>query len=232
MLITEKEWHEKRKNGIGGSDCSSILGLNPYMTNVELWKYKTGKKEQPDISSNKNVIFGKNHEVILVEQFFEENKDKYEVLYKGLPIEEYLSKFPSGNASASVNDLVDMRFSDKNDFMFASLDGELVDKDTGEHGALEIKTCQINMYNSTKWKDGKIPNNYYCQVLHYLSVTNYSFAIVYAMLRYYDGCEEYKEFLIKHDEKKTEIKYLESAEADFWNNYVLKDIEPELLINI
>lgn len=226
MLITEKEWHEKRKNGIGGSDCSSILGLNPYMTNVELWQYKTGKKEQPDISSSKNVIFGKEHEVLLVEQFFDENKDKYDVLYKELPIKEYIVKFPDGN------DLVDMRFSDKNDFMFASLDGELVDKDTGEHGVLEIKTCQINMSNKNKWKDNKIPDNYYCQVLHYLSVTNYSFAIVYAMLRYYDGCEEYKEYCIKHDEKKHEIDYLESAETNFWNKYVLKNIEPELSIKI
>lgn len=226
MLITEKEWHEKRKNGIGGSDCSSILGLNPYMTNVELWQYKTGRKEQPDLSNNKFVIFGKEHEIVLVEQFFNEHKDKYDVFYKELPIKEYLVKYPNGN------DLVDMRFTDKNNFMFASLDGELVDKDTGEHGILEIKTCQINMSNRNKWKDDKIPDNYYCQVLHYLAVTNYSFAIVYAMLRYYDGCEEYKEFYIKRDEKKHEIDYLESAETDFWNKYVLKNIEPELSIKI
>ena len=32
-----EEWLVNRK-GIGGSDASAILGLNPYKTNQELWK--------------------------------------------------------------------------------------------------------------------------------------------------------------------------------------------------
>jgi hypothetical protein len=32
------EWIRERKKGIGGSDAASILGMNPYKTNVDLWK--------------------------------------------------------------------------------------------------------------------------------------------------------------------------------------------------
>ena len=34
-----EEWLVNRK-GIGGSDASAILGLNPYKTNQELWMEK------------------------------------------------------------------------------------------------------------------------------------------------------------------------------------------------
>ena len=31
--MTREEWLEERKNGIGGSDAATILGLNPYKSN-------------------------------------------------------------------------------------------------------------------------------------------------------------------------------------------------------
>jgi predicted phage-related endonuclease len=34
-------WLKERREGIGGSEAAAILGMNPYMTNVELWEYKT-----------------------------------------------------------------------------------------------------------------------------------------------------------------------------------------------
>ena len=50
MTLTREQWLQERKKGIGGSDAAAVLGLNPYMTNVDLWKIKTGRKEQEDIS--------------------------------------------------------------------------------------------------------------------------------------------------------------------------------------
>ncbi len=43
--MNKEEWLEERKNGIGGSDAATILGLNPYKTNIDLWEEKTGRKE-------------------------------------------------------------------------------------------------------------------------------------------------------------------------------------------
>ena len=43
--MTEKQWLEERKNGIGGSDAATILGLNPYKTNINLCEEKKRRKE-------------------------------------------------------------------------------------------------------------------------------------------------------------------------------------------
>lgn len=208
--IDNNEWLLLRQNGIGGSECSAILGLNPYMTNVDLWEIKTGRRKPDDLSNNSAVIFGKEHEFELIKSFADTNSEKYDVFHRKN----------------------DMRFSKKNDFMIASLDAELLDKSNGQKGVLEIKTCQVNTYNFSKWQNQKIPDNYYCQVLHYLSVTDYSFAIVYALLRFHDGDEDYKEIKIVKEKHLDEIDFLENAEADFWENNVLKNQPPYLKVNI
>ena len=50
VITNNAEWHRERRKGIGGSEASAILGLNPYMTNVQLWRYKTGREVPEDIS--------------------------------------------------------------------------------------------------------------------------------------------------------------------------------------
>lgn len=81
-----------------------------------------------------------------------------------------------------------------------------------------------------KWKN-RIPDNYYCQVLHYLNVTGYSFAILKAQLKYEYGDEvrlETKHYKILRQDVEEDIKMLEKAEIEFWNEYVLKDKRPPL----
>ena len=48
--MTREQWLEERKTGIGGSDASAIVGLNPYSDNIKLWEIKTKRAEQEDIS--------------------------------------------------------------------------------------------------------------------------------------------------------------------------------------
>lgn len=52
-----EEWLVNRK-GIGGSDASAILGLNPYKTNQELWMEKKGQMSPVDISDKSYVKYG------------------------------------------------------------------------------------------------------------------------------------------------------------------------------
>lgn len=49
-LKSREEWLAARKNYIGGSDASAVLGMNPYKTNLELWKEKTGIVQPEDLS--------------------------------------------------------------------------------------------------------------------------------------------------------------------------------------
>ena len=34
-VLTEAQWLEKRRNGIGGSDAAKILGISPFVTRKE-----------------------------------------------------------------------------------------------------------------------------------------------------------------------------------------------------
>lgn len=48
-IFSEKEWLEARVSGLGASEASAVLGLNPYMSNVDLWRIKTGRKKAANI---------------------------------------------------------------------------------------------------------------------------------------------------------------------------------------
>ncbi|HQE50274.1 MAG TPA: YqaJ viral recombinase family protein, partial [Fervidobacterium sp.] len=43
--ITQEEWLQFRKRGIGGSDISAILGLNPWKSPLALYYDKVGENE-------------------------------------------------------------------------------------------------------------------------------------------------------------------------------------------
>ncbi len=208
--MTREEWLEERKKGIGGSDAATILGLNPYKTSIQLWEEKTGRKQAEDISDKPYVQYGTKAEDHLRE-LFKLDFPQYEVSHQ----ENTIIKHPTYP------------------FLFASLDGQLVDKETGELGVLEIKTSEIlRSMQKEKWKE-KIPDNYYCQVLHYLNVTGYSFAVLKAQLRYdYNGDIrlETKHYIIKRQEVEEDIKLLCEKEIEFWTKYVEKDVAPPLVL--
>ena len=120
ILDSREEWLEHRLNGIGGSEISAIIGCNPYMTNVDLWKYKTGQLEHEDISDKSYVKYGINAEPLLRE-LFKLDYPEYEVFY------EENNSFKN----------------DKYPFALASLDGWLVERETGRKGVWECKTTNI-----------------------------------------------------------------------------------------
>lgn len=202
------EWLEERKNGIGGSDAAAICGLSPYKTNIQLWKEKTGRVEAEDISAKEYVKYGVDMEPILRNSFKIKNP-QFEVIHEENSIIRH-PKYP---------------------FLFASLDGQLIDKNTDKKGILEIKTANVrNSVKALEWKD-KIPDYYYTQILHYLNVTGADFVYLFAELTYADDYQITKTYLIKREDVKDDIKWLEEKEINFWNNYVLNDIEPDLEIN-
>lgn len=204
--MTREEWLEERKKGIGGSDAAVVLGKSKWKNNVELWEEKTGRRETPDISDKPYVRYGVQAEDY-IRQMFALNYPEYEVRHE----ENTIIKHP------------------KYPFLFASLDGILIDKETGEMGILEVKTTEIvRSMQYENWKDDNIPDAYYCQVLHYLNVTGYSFVKLVAELKYSQDYQIRKTYTIKREEVIEEMQYLEQEEIKFWNNYVVKDIRPPL----
>lgn len=206
QLKDRAEWLEARKNRIGGSDAACIVGMNPYRSNVELWEIKTGQVEAEDISDKPYVKYGSEAEQHLRE-LFKLDFPQYKVSY--------------------VED--NMWLNDKYPFAHASLDGWLEDEQ-GRKGILEIKTTNIlQSMQKEKWR-GRIPDNYYCQVLWYLGVTGFDFAILKSQLKYDYGGDimlTTKHYKIERKDVIEDIEYL-FKEAKEFSEYVKNDTIPPL----
>lgn len=204
----EEEWLSGRMNGIGGSDASSIVGMNPYKTNIELFEEKTGRRIPEDISQKPYVIYGKKAEEH-IRELFRLDYPEYQVEHHEYRILQSI-KYP---------------------FMQASLDGELVDQD-GRKGILEIKTTNIlQSLQREKWND-RIPDNYYLQVLHYLLVTGYEFVVLRAHLisRWdNDVRTQAKHYFVERKEVQEDLDYLLAEEIKFWK-YVESGRKPPLIL--
>lgn len=205
-----EDWLHARSGRIGGSDAAAILGCNPWMTNVQLWRYKIGEAKQKDISDKEVVKYGNNAEPLL-RQLFVLDFPQYEVLYE-------------------ENNIF---FNDKIPWAHASLDGWLVDKETGRKGILEIKTSNIiQSSQKEKWKN-RIPDNYYIQVLHYLMVTGFDFAVLKAQLKYdySDVMLNTRHYKIEREEVLEDIEFLKKAEKEFFE-YIKNDMQPPLVLPV
>lgn len=204
---TTEEWIQNRKM-IGGSDAAALVGLNPYKTNIDLWREKTGRQAAPDISNEEFVKFGHDAEPHLRDMFI-------------LDHPQYYVGYIENN----------MFFNDKYPYAHASLDGWLIDQD-GRKGVLEIKTTNIlQSMQKEKWND-RIPDNYYCQVLWYLMVTEFDFAILKARLRTEWQGEirvTIRHYTIERSEVLEDIEELRKAAEKFWKA-VQEDREPYLIL--
>lgn len=212
IFYSRDEWLKFRKSKIGGSDCASILGLNPWKSNLELYREKIGETVPEDISDKPIVKYGNDAEPLL-RQLFALDFPQYEVLYKENNVWTN-TEYP---------------------FAHASLDGWLIDKTTGRKGIFECKTSTISSAaQKEKWKD-KIPDNYYCQVLHYFLVTGFDFAILKAQLKHEINGELYittKHYKFERADVIDDIEILKNAEIEFSKAIETREQPPLLLPNI
>ena len=208
---SEEEWHGIRNKHIGGSDCATIMGYDEYKNPVDLWREKTRRKVPDDLSENQAIIRGKKSENLLIEHF-KINNPNYTV----------------GKLEKTLESL-------KYPFMSANLDGTLEHREFGK-GVLEIKTATC--FNSNQYYDiwivkdekGKytiddIPINYWLQIQHYLAVTGWQYAILYAdiKLSFQNDRHILKKYICHRNEEA--IKEIIEKELEF-NSYIINDIEP------
>ena len=204
----ESAWLKGRMRGIGGSDASAIVGMNPYKSNIDLFEEKIGRRIPEDISQKPYVIYGKKAEAP-IRELFKLDYPEYQVEHHEFRILQS-AEYP---------------------FMQASLDGELIDS-AGRRGILEIKTTNIlRSMQYEKWKD-RIPDNYYIQVLHYLLVTGYEFAVLRAHLASEWGADKRttaKHYFIERFEVQDDLNMLLQEEKKFWA-YVESGRKPPLIL--
>lgn len=207
-ITTHEQWLAERLKGIGASEASAVIGCNPYMSNTDLWQIKTGRKAAPDISSNAHVAYGHAAEAP-IRELFALDYPQYEVEYRGA---------------------FDMVRHPDHPWLFATLDGRLIEKETGRKGILEIKTTEIlRSMAREKWRDG-VPQNYYAQLCHQLLATGFDFAVLHAQLkRVWDGevRTTRQTYFVERSEIESDLAYLLAEEVKFWD-FVQRDIMPPL----
>lgn len=155
--MSQAEWLEVRRQGIGSSDCAAACGLNPYMSMLELWMIKTGR----------------------IQQNIEDEHQGHAPLYWGKQLEPLVAEYYSLHTQHKVrrvNAVLQHPDPDKH-FMLANLDYAVVGNPDVQ--ILECKTA--GEHGAKLWRDG-VPLYVLCQVQHQLAVTGKQAAHVCVLL--------------------------------------------------
>lgn len=121
--MERSDWLAVRRQGIGSSDASSAVGLNPYKSRLELWLEKTGRSNNE--VSNDAMYWGNVLEPIVAQEYSTQTG------YKVRRVNAVL-QYPS------------------QPFMLANLDREVINHPEGL-GILECKTA--GHYATKQWED-------------------------------------------------------------------------------
>ena len=105
---------------------------------------------------------------------------------------------------------------DKYPWASASIDRMII----GEQSFLECKTS--SGFTKDSWKDEQIPDNYYCQILHYMTIMEFEYCYIACL---FDNCSDY--IIRKVEFNPDDAKVLMDAEKYFYLNTQL-GIEPQV----
>jgi putative phage-type endonuclease len=154
--LSRDDWLEVRKNGIGGSDAAAAVGLNPYMSPLELWMIKTGRDAnlpRPD------------------------PQDTTEPVYWGTLLEPIVAASYTKQTGNKVRRVNAVLRHPTIPFMLANVDREVIG--SRDVQLLECKTA--GEFGARLWH-GSVPEYVQLQVQHQLAVTGKSAADVAVLI--------------------------------------------------
>lgn len=194
--LTREEWLGYRRQGLGGSDAAAILGISPFCTKRDLYYDKIG-----------------------VQVMVNEEEENWVAKEVGHRLEDLVAEIFSKKTGLEVFPVRKMFRHPLYPFMLADVDFFIKFPD-GTLGILECKTTNYNC--QSKWANDTIPVNYEYQVRHYMGVTNLHKGFVACL---YGNNEN--EFFYRPLERDLEIEEdLIAEEKDFWEENILKRVEP------
>ncbi|MCR5893347.1 MULTISPECIES: lambda-exonuclease family protein [Burkholderia] len=154
--LSRDDWLAVRRTGIGGSDASAAVGLNPYMSALELWLDKTGRADglpRPDPDDTTSPTY-------------------WGTLLEPIVAASYTKQ--TGNRVRRVNAVLRHP---SIPFMLANIDREIVG--VPDVQILECKTA--GEFGVRLWREG-VPEYVQIQVQHQLAVTGKTAAHVAVLL--------------------------------------------------
>ena len=190
---------EDRRGWIGGSDVSSIFGVNPWKTALELFEEKTAPEFiPPEVTPEREKLFnrGRKLEPLVLEMLQEEHG---------------ITPFKRNT-----------RYSDYEcPWMKAEVDFEVVDSEKMVTINGEVKT--VSPFAASDWgteQTDEIPLYYCLQVMHGLMVTGRTEAIVAALI----GADDLRLYHVSFDEElAAEIR---KRVVQFWTGHVIPRVPP------
>lgn len=160
--MNEDDWLLFRDRGIGASDVSTILHLNPYKSALELYHEKIGNKERPILKSFR-LLMGHEMEDLIA---------KYWEHWEG-DIDSMMQNLKSGNKIRRMQKVNAYIQNPDYPHIFVSLDRKINKHNGKDEGALELKT--ISGWEANKWKQTGVPLGYFAQVLTQMLVCDFEY---------------------------------------------------------
>jgi len=154
----DKEWHEQRRKGCGGSDWTHILNIEPYGCSRRLWYIK--RDVEPDFAAVQTGSMRRGHalEPVAVDEFVW--LTGAEVSLSCNPRADGIPEWMIGNLDRDVRPTGP----------FINADGK---------GVLETKTK--SPYAMQPLRKTGVPQGEICQVQHYMTMTGRSWAAYFAL---------------------------------------------------
>ena len=208
-VLERDEWLELRKQGIGGSDASIILGKNSYQSPYSLWANKRGLTENSEAGDA--AKWGNRLERTVAEAYAEETNSAvicWPVMLQGD------RPFLLANVDFFISG---------SDFYEAGKVTDVSEEPARIEAILEIKTTGISgKGNARGWANNQVPESYLYQGMHYALTTNIH-NVVFACLVGGEGLV-IREVEYTHQQ----LSDLQEAEAFFWHK-VVNNIEPDIV---
>lgn len=185
----DREWHERRLVGFGGSEVGALLGISPW-ANARTTVERKGRRiiQDPDAPERLRLRLGRELEPILLEHLWEAMVDRHGSMARprrsGL-----LWRMPG------------------HDFVIADVDGFLGDW---------LAECKTDEYGALPWGDPEgdpmraVPAAYYAQVQHGLAATSKKRAVVIVLI----GLHEERIYEVPRNDEY--IANLLEFEAPMW----------------
>jgi putative phage-type endonuclease len=192
------EWHQQRAMGIGGSEISTICGLNRWESAYTLWAKKTGRIAS-EIPQSEPMFWGSRLESVILDEFAARNSNLVVNVNPGTWHGEKLWELANPDAV----------FCDEN----------------GEFGIVEVKTAAYAddwklPVEGVRGSANDVPRYYLTQVQWYLRIMGFKKAVVVAL---FSG-NKYREFDVVADEFQQAADY--SMAEKFWG-MIQDDVRPD-----
>lgn len=195
-------WLEARRAGLGASDMSAILGLNPWATPYSVWVEKVNAKRPIDSEVSEAAEWGNALEAVVARKVATRHPELGKIMpTPGLLVHE------------------------EHQWMLATLDRLLMprgDEDALPTCPLEVKTVGEFMYRH-HWIDGVPPTHILVQVQQQLAVTGFDHAYVAVLV---GGQKMPTPYRVERDDAV--IDSMVTYAEQWWKKHVEQGVPPTL----